>query len=104
MCYSHFVDLVADYLPQGAVDKIGNNEFYGPNDVRTLRKAPAPYNGYAQMIADSYTWFANEAFWTNECSRSFGDPVVGDDEDPACADSSCSESTVSNPPGSPGAR
>ena len=53
MSNSDFVDFVADQLPQGAVEKIGNNEFYAPSDVRTLRKAPAPYNGYAQIIADS---------------------------------------------------
>jgi hypothetical protein len=102
MSPSHCADLVSDYLPQGTSDKIGTTEIYGSIKVRALRKAAEPFSGYAQMIADSYAWFATEAFWTNECSRSFGDPVAGDEMDPACGDSSCSESDASNPPGSPG--
>jgi hypothetical protein len=43
------------------------------------------------MIADSYTWFANEAFWTATCGRSFIMALTGDDIDPLCNESQCTD-------------
>lgn len=102
MTPSHYADLVSDYLPQGTIDRVGVMSLYGANEVRALRKAGEPYSGHAQNVADSYAWFANEAFWTNECGRSFGDPLPGDDLDPACENNACSEPDDSSSPGSPG--
>jgi hypothetical protein len=38
-------------------------------------------------IVDLYTWFANEAYWTLKCDRSFTMVLTGDDKDPLFDDS-----------------
>ena len=40
-------------------------------------------------IAHSYTWFANEAYWTAKCRRSFIMALTGDDYGPLCNDNQC---------------
>ena len=51
---------------------------------------------FAEVIADSYTWFATEAFWSKECGKNgvdkeFGEPEENDAKDPACGDSTCKD-------------
>ena len=36
----------------------------------------------ALYIADSYAMFANEAFWSKQCAKTFSRPGPGDDKDP----------------------
>jgi hypothetical protein len=40
-------------------------------------------------IADSYTWFANEVYWTAKCRRFFIMALTGDDYDPLCNNNQC---------------
>lgn len=66
-----------DYVPNGRDQPV----IYGPIDTRNLRQ-DKDNNVYAERIADSYTWFANEVYWTATCERGFDDPEKGDDQDP----------------------
>ncbi len=56
----------------------------------------------AESIADSYSWFANEAFWSKECGRDFGRPQQHDDEDPNCNDTTCKDNASSSDGGDGG--
>lgn len=71
---------------QDSTDDVENG--YGPVKVRFLRDDPAQ----ARINADSYTWLANEVWWTGECKATRGndlrgrfegaDPRMGDDKPP----------------------
>ena len=64
---------------------ITKKKIYGPVLAQKIA------NSASEVIADSYTWFANEAFWTAECSRQFGKPQEGDDKDPNCDNEACED-------------
>lgn len=69
--YTHWAKLVSPPLPKETMDVQ-----YCPTGVRELGGKSALKN------ADSYSWFANEVFWTMECNYKFGDPILADDKDP----------------------
>ena len=89
---SHVAFLVNDALPQGTKDSLDHNDdpdipegveftFYGPVTIQgSLRKYLDGTK--STIIADAYTWFANEALWTEKCGLTFGLAQTGDDEDP----------------------
>ena len=72
-----------DTISRGTLEPL---EVYGP----ILTQVIAGGEG-SQRIADNYSWFANEAFWTAECGRKFGKPQEGDDKDPVCGDEACAD-------------
>jgi hypothetical protein len=82
-----------DRLGQETGDTDPNGkDIYGPIETQDIAS-----NAFAETIADSYAWFANEAFWTLECAQIYGAPQPGDDEDPNCGDQACEDtSTDSN--------
>lgn len=89
---SHIALLVGDALPQGTKDSLDHNDdpdipegveftFYGPFDIQgELRKVRGGTK--STIIADAYTWFANEALWTEKCGLTFGLAQEHDEEDP----------------------
>ncbi len=48
---------------------------YGPRNAETLQRLGKD----PVLNADSYTWFALEAYWSEKCGRIFGDQVEVDD-------------------------
>lgn len=87
----HMLTTSIDRLGQetGDTDPAGN-DIYGPIETQDIAS-----NAFAETIADSYAWFANEAFWTVECGQSYGTPQEGDDEDPNCDNQACEDTTDS---------
>ena len=91
-CSSHVALLVDTALPQGTKDSLDHSDdptipeddeftFYGPVTIQgALRKVAS--GSKSEIIADAYTWFANEALWTEKCGLTFGLAQTGDDEDP----------------------
>lgn len=75
-------------LGQETTDFLGNITIYGPIQVQNPALAGSEVS---QTIADSYSWFANEAYWSMTCGKTFGLAQVGDDQDPNCSDAPCSE-------------
>ena len=75
-------------LGQETTDYLGPLPIYGPFKVQTRALAGSEAS---QTIADSYTWFANEAYWSVTCGKKFGLALVTDDQDPNCSDAPCSE-------------
>lgn len=71
-------------------------EIYGPIDTQDIASNP-----FAETIADSYAWFANEAFWTVECGGIYGRPQPGDDEDPNCGNQACEDVSTDSTSSSP---
>lgn len=71
---------------------------YGPIAAQNIATSSLP-----ETVADSYTWFANEAFWSKECGKDFGRPQVGDDKDPNCNNDTCEDDDSSSDGGSGGA-
>lgn len=69
--YTHWTKFIVP--PMGAETK---DYAYGPKGARDLDKVKAVYN------ADSYSWLANEYFWSTNCSKKFGDPQDTDGMDP----------------------
>lgn len=89
-------DSLDNRLGQGTTDDDPDSEnpqkpdtIYGPIQTQAFGK-----DVRAITIADSYAWFANEAFWSLECKKSFGAPKEGDDEDPSCGAKACQDSPV----------
>jgi hypothetical protein len=77
-------------LGQGTGDEDPNgDDIYGPIETQNIAS-----NAFAETIADSYAWFANEAFWTVECGRSYGRPQPGDDQDPKCGNQACEDTAT----------
>ena len=52
-------------LGQETGDTLNGEDIYGPIDTQAIHKQDS-----AQTVADSYAWFADEAFWSHECDRS----------------------------------
>ena len=67
-------------------DYVNKDGIFGPIKATSLNTKPI-----SATIAEPYTWFANEAFWSEECKRTFGAPEEGDDDDPACDGKPCIE-------------
>ena len=95
-------DMRSPHMPQEvspilttSIDRLGqetgdtdqkNKKIYGPIDTQSIAS-----NEFAETIADSYVWFANEAFWSAECKKTYGKPQKGDDVDPNCSDQACQD-------------
>lgn len=62
--YTHFTKLVVPPMSKDIIDVA-----YCPSEVQALSKHEALRN------ADSYTWFANELFWTRKCGTDYRDPT-----------------------------
>jgi hypothetical protein len=67
-------------------DNIDEEDVYGPIQAQDL-VTTSP--GRTETFPDSYAWFATEAFWTDECGKSFGLARSGDDKDPHCGNNTC---------------
>jgi hypothetical protein len=74
----------------------GGYEIYGPIHTQNIAS-----NAFAETIADSYAWFAIEAFWTAECGEIYGRPQPGDDEDPNCGNQACEDTSTDSTSSSP---
>jgi hypothetical protein len=74
----------------------GGYEIYGPIHTQNIAS-----NAFAETIADSYAWFAIEAFWTAECGEIYGRPQPGDDEDPNCGNQACEDVSTDSTSSSP---
>ncbi|ETS79551.1 hypothetical protein PFICI_09404 [Pestalotiopsis fici W106-1] len=81
----HFEKLV---VPPLDLDVTDEEDGYGPVNTRKLDKDKALYN------ADSYAWYATEAFWTKHCDNDYGEPEDDDDKDPNCNDEACQDATA----------
>jgi hypothetical protein len=75
-------------LGQETTDFLGKITIYGPIRVQTCALAGSESS---QTIADSYSWFANEAYWSVTCGKMFGLAQEDDDLDPNCSNAPCSE-------------
>lgn len=86
-----------DRLGQQTGDEDPNGyEIYGPTNTQNIAS-----NAFAETIADSYAWFANEAFWTVECGGIYGGPQSDDDEDPNCGNQACEDTSTDSTSSSP---
>jgi hypothetical protein len=72
----------------GDTDPTGE-DIYGPIDTQNIAS-----DEFAETIADSYTWFATEAFWSAECKKTYGKPQDGDDDDPSCGNQACKDTST----------
>ena len=62
------------------------NEIYRPNEVQDIATSTL-----SELIADSYSWSANEAYWHTACNRDFGLAEDSDYNDPNRGDRPCRE-------------
>lgn len=67
-------------------DYVNKDGIFGPIKATSLNTKPI-----SATIAEPYAWFANEAFWSEECKRTFDAPEEGDSDDPACDGKPCIE-------------
>ena len=84
--YTHINDLTEDILGQSTVDGFGDEDYYGPFLTQSIASKPG-----AVHIADSYAWFAGEAYWSHHCNKKFGSAQKGDAEDKICGGQPCDE-------------
>jgi hypothetical protein len=81
--WTHIVPLVGQALASthrpidSTVDTLNGNSVYGCVQTQAIAD-----NEEAFYIADSYVWFAMEAFWSKKCGKTFGKPGPGDGNDP----------------------
>ena len=94
--YTHWQDLSKDTLLAHEeiedVDQSGEEVVYGVYEVQQLRLDDG---SQAVLVADSYAWFATEAFWTRKCKNSgmvYQHAIPGDAKDPDCGSEQCTES------------
>ncbi|KAL8686620.1 MAG: hypothetical protein Q9224_005390 [Gallowayella concinna] len=82
--YTHYDKLIEPIFSAPIID-MPDSKGYGPLNV---------YNNLdrdlAKLNADSYTYYALQVFWTEECHQDFLPPRAGlDDEDPDCPAPAC---------------
>lgn len=88
--YTHFGNLVYPSLGQGTGDTMPDDDSLVYGCVNVQSPFVAAFDA-ASMLADSYAWFATEAFWTAHCNTQYGKSQPHDDKDPNCGDVACSE-------------
>ena len=92
--YTHWDTILKDILPAG--DIVGDRDqgdkiVYGSYEIQQLLKDDEDQPVY---VADSYAWFATEAWWTIKCKSitDLYDPAEpGDGADPRCDNAVCQE-------------
>ena len=70
---------------------IDGNDIYGIVLVQEIDLADSDGS---VVIADSYSWFALESFWSTRCGKDpngFDKAQKGDDDDPLCDNEVCRE-------------
>jgi hypothetical protein len=85
-------------IPMMLIDRLGRETgdtdqdggvVYGP-----LATQDIALEEFAEKIADSYAWFATEAFWSAECKKTYGRPQEDDDVDPNCGNQACKDTAT----------
>ena len=93
--YAHWKDFYTGVLRDNEgiedVDQSGDEVVYGVYEVQQLRLDDG---AQSVLVADSYAWFATEAFWTRKCKKSgtvYQPAIAGDAKDPDCDGQQCTE-------------
>lgn len=72
--FTHYKNLVVPPLSKETDDD--HYCLVGSRDIQDKKEA--------LNNADSYSWYANELFWSDKAQKTFNDPVVEDSIDPRC--------------------